>query len=242
MSATTSSRSSADTSGITPNHFAKAGCGLVQQHAEAVDGLQPAPPGGREQRRLQRHVDDVGDDGVCGQQARVGRQSRCRHACRAKWCSPADRRRPGFPAGLRDRAPKCRLPKRCFSSKARSARAVGDADVADAGLLQREDDGARRAAGAERRRPARRFAIAARTGRDWRQSRRHRYCRRGCVPSSQPERVDRAGELGRLVANGDAGEGRLLVRDGDIAAGKARSAADRAGSAAKSAGAMSIAR
>ena len=39
----------------------------------------------------------------------------------------------------------------------------------------------------------------------------------------EPERVDRADQLGRLVARGDAGEGGFLVRDRDIAAGKARS-------------------
>ena len=46
----------------------------------------------------------------------------------------------------------------------------------------------------------------------------------------EPQRVDRADQLGRLVARGDRGEGRLLVRDGDVAAGKARSAAGRPGS------------
>ena len=40
----------------------------------------------------------------------------------------------------------------------------------------------------------------------------------------EPQRVDRADALGRLVAPVDRGEGRFLVRDRDIAAGKAHSA------------------
>ena len=47
----------------------EAGNRLVQQHAEPVDGLQAARRRGGKQRRLQRHIDDVGDDRMVGQAA-----------------------------------------------------------------------------------------------------------------------------------------------------------------------------
>src|SRR6266513_6250771 len=44
---------------------------LMQQHAEAVGATLTARAGGLEQRRLERHVDDVGDHGARWEPANV---------------------------------------------------------------------------------------------------------------------------------------------------------------------------
>ena len=53
----------------------EAGHRLVQQHAEPVDGLQASRFGGGQQRRFQRHIDNVGDDGMVRQPGRIGGQA-----------------------------------------------------------------------------------------------------------------------------------------------------------------------
>mgnify|MGYP006914501332 CR=1 FL=1 len=43
----------------------------MQQHAEAADGAQSPRARLRQERRVERHIDDVVDDGVFGQQRQV---------------------------------------------------------------------------------------------------------------------------------------------------------------------------
>ena len=83
---------------------------LVQQHPEPIGGAQPAGAGGRQQRGLQRGIDQVGDHRMPG-----SRSDRCRAAagrsCRARWCSregPAPASRPRAPPAGCTRAPKRR--------------------------------------------------------------------------------------------------------------------------------------
>ena len=45
----------------------KRGPGLVQQHAQAVHSRIALLAGGRQQRRFQRHINNIGYQGVAGQ-------------------------------------------------------------------------------------------------------------------------------------------------------------------------------
>src|SRR3970282_64180 len=49
----------------------EAGPRLMQQHAEAIDGLVATRGGDLQQRRFERRLDDVGDDGVLRQRPEI---------------------------------------------------------------------------------------------------------------------------------------------------------------------------
>src|SRR5262249_45113371 len=100
-------------------------------------------------------------------------------------------------------------------------RAVGDTDIADAGLFQRVDYGAGRAASAN---PDGAVCLAP-LGRELIEvsgKAIHIGIAATDMAVLEPQRIDRTGRLSRFVAIADADEGCLLVRDRDIAAGKTR--------------------
>ena len=43
----------------------------MQEHAEAIGSLQSARAGRCQQRRLQRHIDEIGNNGILWQQANI---------------------------------------------------------------------------------------------------------------------------------------------------------------------------
>ena len=231
MSATTRSRSSADTSGSTPNHLANAGAAWCEQHAEPVDGLQPASLGGQQQRRLQRDVDDVGDD-------RHGRARMPGSAGNSRVAMHAERsgvhQQIGIAQYLRQRLePERRRFRRRNDPSAPTARSrCGWRAGCRAIPARRSASSTARAAPPAPDAP-RRVEDFRQAGANWSRlagkAVRHRCCRPD-LAVIQPEHVDGAGQFRRLVAAGDAAKRRLLVRDGDIAAGEAGFRQVRAGS------------
>ena len=156
----------------------------MQQHAEPVDRFQAARLGGGQQRRLQRHIDDVGDDGMRRQSGRDRARS-------AGWPVHAERRGVDQQTGIAEQfagSPQADAPKR----RRRNDRASSCAR-ADVRLTTRMSPTprafsacmtARAAPPAPSTTARRRSPSPARARRDWRQSRARRCCRHAASPSS----------------------------------------------------------
>jgi hypothetical protein len=150
ISATMRARSSGVTCGVTPNQRAKPGTGLMKQHAETVDRAKP--PGFRkgQQRGLQRHVDDVGDDAPIRHGGEVRLEGRLAGHAEGRGVHQQFHivqgrfnRRPGERNEARSR------PDRKFRRDLLGLldRPVGDQNALDGSRHQPRDDAARRAAG-----------------------------------------------------------------------------------------------
>ena len=99
-SASTSARSSGVTSGRWPNHNSNprtAWCSSMPSPSAVLSAVRPRR---REQRRFQRHVDEIGDDGMPTTAGRCRVRAPAGRACRARWCSPAIRRAAGLAGSL----------------------------------------------------------------------------------------------------------------------------------------------
>ncbi len=191
----------------------------MQQHAEPVDRLQSAPPGRGKQRRLQRHIDDVGDDGAVGQAVRIDGQLHI--------AMHTERRGVDQQAGIAEQFARRLEPMRrnagteAVGQLRRAGESpVDDADILETTLLQRMDDSPRGSACAEHdgcaaRRPAVRALVEI----------GGEPLRIGVAAAKhavlEPQRVDRADAFRGLVAPPDRRKGCFLVRDRHIAAGKA---------------------
>ncbi len=122
----------------------------MQQHAEPVGDLQSAAARGGQQRRLQRHIDEIGDHGGGRQQADVDRKRRlAMHAERRGIHQQARARQ-----HLADRLPGDRMHVAELVGQRAGAieRSVGQMHALDAALEQSEHHRARRAAGAQHQR------------------------------------------------------------------------------------------
>jgi hypothetical protein len=167
-------------------------------------------------RGFERHIDDVGDDGVVGQGGWVGGQALI--AMHAKRCGVDQQRR------IAKQLRGCRLRMRTdaiaelvgkFHRTCNSA--VDDADVGETALLERVDDRPRSATGAQdhgdvaSRSPTRRkmVEIGGKSIGICIAAPQH--------PVLQPHGVDRTNLLGGLIAALDRSESSFLVRDGDVA-------------------------
>ena len=64
----------------------EAGHGLVQEHAESVDRAKAARACRREERRDERHIDDIGDDEILIIRQIIQRKRRAARPCRALSC------------------------------------------------------------------------------------------------------------------------------------------------------------
>ena len=198
ISASSSARNSAVTSGVLPNHSAKprtAWCSSMP----SPSAVQVRAPRAAQQRRHQRHINEFGDNGVTGQPPNVDIEAGCpvmpsvvvltRSAVSA---SAALR------SSQRDRVARAR-PNRSRNAAARSGVRLTTAIAFDAALQQAVDDGAGRAAGAEHDG----FAQAAAPAR----ARKHRDCPR--KPSTsvlverstavEPQRIGGADGAGAIV-------------------------------------------
>ena len=152
--ASTNSRSAGVTSGSTPEPGGEARPRLMQQHAEPVDrGIAPRPRRGQ-QRRLQRHIDDVVD-------RRPGAAAASRSISSAGWPAMPRvvllTRRPAPASAVARSAQSTSLtaaPKAAASAAPRARGAIDQPQLRHAGIEQRHGDGARRTAGAEQHRRA----------------------------------------------------------------------------------------
>src|SRR5580693_5752773 len=127
---------------------------LMQQHAEPVGGAQAFGFCRFDQRRDQRHIDQIGDNGVTGQPPNVGLEFRLPgHAQRGgvdKECRVAEQVVQLFPR--RDLRPFEEALAQGFGAV---RRAIDDGDALDTTRQQRVNDRVRRAAGTEYDRVAR---------------------------------------------------------------------------------------
>ena len=192
---------------------------LMQQHAKTVHGFQAALVAQRQEAAS----------------AAERRRCRSRERARAAWprsrnlaaspCMPSEvvlTSKSASPSNSGSASQRCAgdaAPKRSASSTARSTVRLTMRMSLNTALLQGEDDRARRAACAENHGapafvPARSLLveIGGKTIGIGVAAMDHAIL--------QPERVDGADQLGRLIAAVDRGEGRLLVGNGDVAADK----------------------
>src|SRR5579863_7855448 len=121
---------------------------LMHQHAEPVGGAQFAPPRRPQQRRYERHIDKLGDEGVTGQPPNV--ESELRLPGHAERRRVDDKRRivergiAFVPADRMDAGAEALM-----QGLGAALGPVGDNDTVDAAVEQRVNHRARRAAGAE---------------------------------------------------------------------------------------------
>ena len=199
----------------------------MEQHAEAIDQRIAAPPGGDQQRRLERRIDDIGDQGLGRQGREIEIERRLAGHAQARRVDQQD----GPGEDLAPRHPGLhRNPRAVHDGQGLGPirRAVDEADFGRAGLEQPVADRPRRTARADDsggtgcRRPGGRAVAQV-----FHETEGIRIVAGKAAVVSDHHRIDRADGPGRRAQACHQAEGGCLVGNrqidpGEAAGGEAR--------------------